>query len=108
MPKVFVYGTLRPKGRKATHTLSGYAMMNAGPYPYIIPSTHDTDHVYGNVITVTDKELQDMDRYEGVNRGLYTREKVTVYAGHNSEYVYAYVAGPDFPRPVPSGDWYER
>lgn len=105
--KLFVYGTLRGKG-EATHSLMDHALYNAGPFPYIRPAP--TWDVYGSVIEVTPDELRDMDRYEGIERGLYTRQKLKVHNNDTDEWemVWVYVGGSDWPELIESGDWYER
>jgi gamma-glutamylcyclotransferase (GGCT)/AIG2-like uncharacterized protein YtfP len=114
MHKVFVYGTLRPKGKEATHRLYDFMMMDAGAYPYIIPAAaygDSRDHyVAGNVIEVDDAQLKDLDRYEGIDRGLYTREVLIAEDDESGEEVtvYAYVAGKEWPRPIVSGDWRKK
>lgn len=110
MNKVFVYGTLR-NSKEATHYLDDYVLYNAGPYPYIVPTTDlNVFSVAGNVIEVSDKDLEKLDRYENLQSGLYTREKVTVVNidDMTTEEVFAYVAGDQFPRLVESGDWFSR
>lgn len=63
-------------------------------------------------MVVNDQELAELDRYEGLNAGLYTRERVNVkeigIAGSNVR-AYVYV-GTDsiFPPLIPSGDWFQR
>lgn len=110
MNKVFVYGTLRTKGKDATHYLSGYALYNAGPYPYIV---RDNDYeVLGEVIEVTDDDLAQLDRYENIASGLYTREEVQVdpISGPHTPPTacFAYVAGKGLPHRVSSGDWFNK
>lgn len=109
--KVFVYGTLRPKDEDgdyvdATHFLSGYAMYNyLGKFPYIEDEAGMA--VVGNVIEVDDKQLAQLDRYEGVPNNLYSRIEVDVesldFAG-NDITAWVYIADEISLR-VPSGDW---
>lgn len=111
MNKVFVYGTLRAKGKDATHYLDGYTMYNAGPYPYLLENK-DYDcpnQVRGEVKEVSDLELAHMDIYEGVDKGLYDRVEVPVFDMENNEldFVWLYV-GKAFPKIVQSGDWFNR
>lgn len=105
--KLFVYGTLRTK-EEPTHSLMDHALYNAGPFPYIRPAP--TWDVHGCVIEVTPEELMAMDIYEGIERGLYTREKLEVLNAETGEreMVWVYVGGPDWPVLIESGDWYER
>lgn len=110
--KVFVYGTLRPKGAEATHILYDYEMYNYhNRFPYIVESVaFDDVFVRGNVLTVDDKQLAQLDRIEGVERGLYTRETVEVKDIETKDTItaFVYVAGDIAPSFIPSGDWLDR
>lgn len=114
--KVFVYGTLR-NSHAATHRLEGYNLykFEGGTFPF--PSVRRAQEgqatgVLGNLLTVSDAELAELDLYEGIEAGLYTRETVRVQeigiAGSNIE-AYVYV-GTDliFPPQIQSGDWASR
>lgn len=119
--RVFVYGTLRD-GVPATHRLHGYRMFfvqgrNGNNFPFI-QETEGVDRfekpwysVLGNIVEVTDKELQQADVYEGVSNGLYTREKLHVEqlsTGRSTE-AWVYVGGPALVyQPIDSGDWFSR
>jgi gamma-glutamylcyclotransferase (GGCT)/AIG2-like uncharacterized protein YtfP len=107
MHLVFVYGTLRD-GNPATHTLADYAMYDYGKFPYIVEEAGA--RVHGNIGTVDDKELTALDKYEGVERGLYTRRSVTVTQDESGErqQAFAYIGGNIHPRLIPSGDWLNR
>lgn len=111
--KVFVYGTLRglAKQSEATHTLTNYAMYDYGRFPYIVEDENgDDSEVLGNVIEVTEKELKELDRYEGVERGLYTRNTVEVHDDSGvAVKCFVYVATNNIhPRRIESGDWYNK
>ena len=105
---LFAYGTLRPS-TIATHKLPGYAMYNYGKYPYIIRSPEHS--VLGKLCAVTKAELAELDVYEGVDRGLYTREVVgclNLETGA-ATICYADIATPTLhPERIESGDWYNR
>lgn len=105
--KVFVYGTLRPT-EVPTHTLYDYAMYDCGKFPYIVPNDHYI--VVGEVITVTDAQLKQLDKYENVQSGLFVRETATVYPidGSDGEIVFVYVAGNIVPPIINSGDWFSK
>lgn len=97
---VFVYGTLMRGGRAHSFLadaeyvgkfcLRDYAIYNLGRYPGIRPKKGSV--VYGEVYSVDDGMLREMDRYEGEG-SLYHRTPVTV--GNEKErlgavaYVYA-------------------
>lgn len=117
MHKVFVYGTLRDiasggKQPDATHLLSGYQMYDYGAFPYIVKDGGAA--VVGNVIEVDDAQLEDLDRYENIANGLYTRETVEVWARSllsepPPEKCFVYVATSNLhPQKVASGDWFKR
>lgn len=110
--KVFVYGTLRDYAgvSEATHTLTGYAMYDAGKFPYITEGDVG-DAVHGNILIADDTVMEDFDRYESVNTGLYVRKKASVMRISDREAVecWVYIAGPTLlPRRIASGDWRNR
>ena len=114
---VFVYGTLR-NSRVATHNIYDHVMYDYhGKFPFIVrASTTDAQvvRVKGNVIYVTDDELEQLDKYEGVDKGLYTREEVCAYSIDGNPHLdvtdcYVYVATDLLrPKPVTTGDWFNR
>ncbi len=111
--KVFVYGTLRQSKTVTTHTLPDYQMYAANGisfnFPFIRP--HTGSHVKGELLEVTAAELSELDNYEGVSRGLYTREsKVVVpHDGGDAVEAFVYVGGEHFlPPAIASGDWFHR
>lgn len=117
MTKIFVYGTLRT-GKEPTHRLPGYIMFavqgKTFNFPYIqaYPWQDQQPSIIGNVIEVSDDELAQLDHYEGLKRGLYTREEVVIYAldkrVSKPEIVQAYIGGPALVNPiVMSGHWPE-
>ena len=122
--RVFVYGTLRKMlaglgvgdaPPHATHQLWGFDMYDYGGYPYIIEDTKAEIgaelYVYGNVYEVDGDTLADLDNYEGVARGLFVRQAVTVepLGTASSLDVWVYVAGPALaPKRIPSGDWFDK
>lgn len=119
MHKVFVYGTLRPKGKSATHILYDYTLYNYyDRFPFVLKTLGSGNHVNGNIIEVDDQGLLDLDRYENLESGLYTREKVRVFntdnlfnADDSKKYCYAwcYIGSASLsPTPIASGDWFNR
>lgn len=108
--KVFVYGTLRPEGVAPTHELYDFTMYNYfNRFPYLVFNEYGTG-VNGVITEVTDKELKEMDRYENVKSGLFTRIQVTVQDLETAEEVeaFVYVAGNIHPPVIESGDWFSR
>lgn len=108
--RVAVYGTLRPstngKYIDATHILHGFAMYNYyDKFPYIKES--EGDMVFVNVLEVDDKGLDGLDRYEGVDKGLYDRMMVSIATldGRDAGQAWVYVAGDIAPEKIDSGDW---
>ena len=110
---MFVYGTLRGEG-KATHYLDGYAMFHVQGKKFDFPFIQAMEgygDVQGNIIEVDDEGLTKLDKYEGVDRGMYKRIKVRAFMGSHldSEEVWVYVAGPALAYPlIESGDWLNR
>ena len=74
MHKLVVYGTLKPH-KEDTHYFNG-KMWDVGHFPCV---KLDYDNLIpGQIIDVTDEELNRLDRYEGVPH-LYTRQRVDCY-----------------------------
>lgn len=82
---VFVYGTLKRggsnHGRLAGQTFLGVArvghgatLYSLGEYPGLVYSPEDRVGVTGELWTVDDAALADLDELEGVAEGLYVRE----------------------------------
>lgn len=113
--KLFVYGTLR-QDQEATHKLACYTMRagvgNMYDFPFIEYDEDCRGAVLGNVIEVTDKELTQLDIYEGVASGLYVRVKarpVPLGERVGGQEAWVYVGGPALVYPlIQSGDWLAR
>ncbi|QLK27368.1 gamma-glutamylcyclotransferase [Natrinema zhouii] len=101
---VFVYGTLTERERVATvlgdadYEFAGRATLEGlhrvdGRYPTLVPG----GSVDGRLLAVDDAGLERLDRYEGVERGLYVRVAVpeTGAAGTDGEQCWVYVGDPD-------------
>lgn len=101
---VFVYGTLTERDRVATVlgddadyefvgrvTLEGLHRVD-GQYPTLVPG----GSVDGRLLAVDDAGLERLDRYEGVERGLYVRVAVPVTdaAGTDGGQCWVYVGDP--------------
>jgi len=117
MHNVFVYGTLRTiasggKLPEANYMLSGFQMYDYGKFPYIVPDPDAA--VYGNMLVVNDEDLAQLDKYENVSGGLYTREEVdvqpmAVIGDVPTVKAFVYVATSELhPKKVTSGDWFRR
>jgi len=75
--KLFVYGTLKLED-KDTHFIDA-RMWDVGQFPCVKLFRVPTDsEVTGQLIDVTSRDLDKLDRYEGVPI-LYTREKTMAY-----------------------------
>lgn len=113
---LFVYGTLAD-GSSHAHLLGdrrrGPAWMQGAlyhlpaGYPAVVPSGEGTVHGQW-VDPVPDRVLRLLDRYEGVDEGLYRREIVTIHTAGSTLKAWAWVM--DDPSLhggilVPSGRW---
>lgn len=102
---LFVYGTLlnqeftenlvRKRLTYLPAKLYGFEKINPSdsfPYNYIVP--HDRREVEGILIKGLDEDsLKILDRYEGVDSGLYKRIKVQVLTNQGNIEAYTYIAG---------------
>lgn len=111
---VFVYGTLRPDGQPATHSLSGYRMYNYyNKFPYIVRTGINVDLVFGNILNVTTEELLELDKYEGATLEagqLYARALVDAreLGSTHSLSCITYVGRKIVPKLIETGDWNHR
>jgi gamma-glutamylaminecyclotransferase len=101
---VFVYGTLMDRERTQQildqfeytdrATLVGLHRVE-GRYPTLVPG----GRAQGRVLRIEDSELDTLDAYEGVNRGLYVRASVPASApvatSTDKQTVEVYVGNPD-------------
>lgn len=115
--KVFVYGTLRAEAKNpALFRMHGMTMYDAGRFPVAGESRYYT--IIGQILEVDDKELARLDWYEGVERGLYVRQKLEAWpdkpdnTAEDVQKVWVYTAGPywdKYPKrffpEVKEGDW---
>jgi len=82
---VFVYGTL-VNGSGYDAVIHGFRKDDTGCYPTLVP---DGDgKVVGEVHKVTHRRLKELDHYEGVEQGLYTRVRLPMD-------IQAYIGDPD-------------
>ncbi|MFC4439360.1 MULTISPECIES: gamma-glutamylcyclotransferase family protein [Natrialbaceae] len=115
---VFVYGTLTDPDRVETvlervpgaryelesgATLEGLRRVE-GEYPTLAPG----GRVEGRLLAVDERGLEALDRYEGVDRGLYVRITVPHADGKgDGDDVWIYVGGPDRLGVTERVDWPE-
>lgn len=97
---IFVYGTLRDSAVQIMHigrevkgaedTLQEYGKSMWGPYPIIAPTKGS--NIEGEVLTITEKELESVDRYEGLDSPStpYVRKLVSLKSGQEA---FVYVKG---------------
>ncbi|WP_108672366.1 gamma-glutamylcyclotransferase family protein [Peribacillus acanthi] len=119
---VFVYGTLR-KGERNHRLLesstciakecwtTGQLFDTGNGYPAMIHSS--SDKTYGELYSVTEKELKQLDHLEGYTEGgkdnLYERIQQTVYTDKGEFKAYMYVASKVnlLKKKILNGDWKE-
>lgn len=112
---LFVYGTLR-QGEPANYflkkktliqaalTIQGYRLYTHGPYPFAIESDKPEEAIVGDLYQIDSCIFADLDRYEGVDTGLYIRKleksiNAYIYLATNLETSGLYH--------IPCGDWVE-
>lgn len=87
MTTVFVYGTLKRGGSNhlflvgqhflgAARTVPGFTLYSLGDYPGMVRTPGDTEGVTGELWSVDDACLAELDRLEGLDEGLYERVDV--------------------------------
>lgn len=112
MEKLAVYGTLR-NGKRPTYRLKDVSLVYPGHdnYPAIIKNKEGKGAVV-EIIDVDNADIMSYDKYESIDTGLYTREKIDVYDGDTPfTKAWVYIAGPllmqhqSVFKEVPSQDW---
>ena len=103
MNTVFVYGTLKRGGSNhvflrgqrflgTARTAPGFTLYSLGDYPGMVRAPGDTTGVTGELWSVDDACLAELDRLEGLNEGLYERIDVLLapnaLAGSAQTYLY--------------------
>ena len=84
MNTIFVYGTLKRggsnhlflRGQKFlgdARTIPGFTLYSLGDYPGMVRAPGDTAGVTGEIWSVDDDCLAELDRLEGLDEGLYER-----------------------------------
>lgn len=105
MVHLFAYGTLKDVGkliavvgaavqcRVVGHGRVQGILYDVGDYPALRPSDSPGDVVRGVLLELDDTALDDLDVYEGVDSGLYVRQRCEVYmddARSAAAWVYVY------------------
>jgi len=100
---IFVYGTLKRggsnhfflRGQKFlgnARTVPGFTLYSLGDYPGMVRAPSDTVGVTGELWSVDDACLAELDRLEGLDEGLYERIDVVLapnaIAGSAQTYLY--------------------
>ena len=100
---LFVYGTLKRGGSNhlflgtqkflgEARTVAGFTLHSLGDYPGMVRAPGDTEGVTGELWSVDDACLAELDRLEGLDEGLYERIDVLLapnpLAGSAQTYLY--------------------
>ena len=102
MTRVFVYGTLKRKGRNhrflagqqflgEARTACGYTLYSLGDYPGMVRSANPAHLVTGEVWDVDAACLAGLDKLEGLEEGLYAREAITLTPPFDDQAVDTYL-----------------
>ncbi len=107
---LFVYGTLQRGAKNHRHlagqrfiatarTTPGFELRDMGGYPGIVADSDRPEGVTGEVWAVDAAALRRLDRFEGVDQGLYRRAPITLADDFAGQQVEAYfpvqpVSGP--------------
>ena len=119
MTRLFVYGTLK-RGCKNHHliagqtyvgearTAPGYRLHDLGDFPGMVTDPTDTTGVTGEVWSADAAGLARLDAFEGVDEGLYRRERVALLPPFSETDVHTYLYARDVAgRPVLGPTWIE-
>jgi gamma-glutamylcyclotransferase (GGCT)/AIG2-like uncharacterized protein YtfP len=74
-------------------TSAGHRLYDFGGFPGIVATPDDHDGVVGEVWSVDQEALVELDEFEGVHEGMYRREPVELLAPFAGQVVHAYVSG---------------
>ena len=99
---VFVYGTLKRDARNhaqlagqrfvaPAQTIPGYALYRLDGCPGLVPDPAATEGILGELWSVDTPALRRLDDFEGVNEGLYRRERIQLAPPHAECPVEVYV-----------------
>lgn len=102
MTTVFVYGTLKRGGSNhlflagqkflgSARTQPGFTLYSLGDYPGMVRTPGDADGVTGELWSVDDATLAELDRLEGLDEGLYERIDVLLQPNPHTPSAQAYV-----------------
>jgi gamma-glutamylaminecyclotransferase len=102
MTLLFVYGTLKRGGSNhalmagqnflgEARTQPGYRLYALDGHPGMVAKSDDRDGVTGEVWSVDEDRLAELDRFEGLTERLYRREPVKVLAPFANQTVETYI-----------------
>jgi gamma-glutamylaminecyclotransferase len=100
---LFVYGTLKRGCSNHRHlagqkfvglarTPPGYRLHDLGGYPALVAKPDDREGVVGEVWSVDEEALRELDLFEGVHEGLYRREPLPLLPPFADQTIDAYVS----------------
>jgi len=116
---LFVYGTLKRgctnhaflEGQRfvgTARTVPGFRLYDLGGYPGIATRSDDRDGVVGEVWSVDEAGLRELDHFEGVHEGLYRRERINLMPPFADQDIDAYLPAVPFDgKPEVGGEWIE-
>jgi gamma-glutamylaminecyclotransferase len=116
---LFVYGTLKRGCCNhryladqtfvgTARTQAGYRLYDLGGYPGIAAHGDDREGVVGEVWSVSDQALIELDRFEGVHEGLYRRVPIPLQPPFAGQAIDAYVSViSPVGRPIVGAEWLE-
>lgn len=102
---IAVYGTLFDE--KAPKDMIPGRIYDLGAFPGYKPDLDSDDMVFCSIIEVNDENLSQIDVYEGVSAGLYSRQMLETALGRDV-WVYTYNGEVDPDRLIESGCWIGR
>lgn len=117
MTTVFVYGTLKRGGSNhaflagqrylgAARTAPGFTLYSLGDYPGMVRAPGDTAGVTGELWMVDDACLDELDKLEGLDEGLYERTSLRLGPPFADEPVEAYLyLGDVTAKPALGAEW---
>jgi gamma-glutamylcyclotransferase (GGCT)/AIG2-like uncharacterized protein YtfP len=103
---LFAYGLLMEPGQARDATLPGHGLIDLGFFPGAVPMAGHS--VKGLLIRVEPEAWDELDRIEGVHRGLYVRKPAIVLTPEGEESAQFYLWGEqDWSRHriIQGGDW---
>ena len=115
MTTLFIYGTLKRGGSNhpflagqhflgLARTLPGFTLYSLGDYPGMVRAPGDTAGVTGELWSVDEACLTELDRLEGLDEGLYERVDVVLAPNHLATSAQTYLYLQPHHGLAPAGD----